>query len=734
MTTTAQADQRAASSSTSIVQAGRNCWRVDRADRFSCIQDAADYFALVREALLAARKTVFILGWDIFASVDLLPAPAGQEGRNPAGPKEAPTKLDELLGFIVRRRPQLRCYILIWDYSALYTLERDPWSRWKLGWRTHKRVRFGFDDRHPVGGSHHQKVVVVDDSLAFCGGIDLTGHRWDTCAHRVIEPARVNANGTPYGPYHEVQAMVSGPPAASLGMLARDRWRALGEEHLPPIAPLSDGLWLETVRPDLTDVDLAIARTIPGSDAQPAVRECEALFLDSIAAATRSIYIENQYVTNDELAAALGARLREPHGPEVVIVSPAECHGWLEQTTMGAFRYRVFRQLIAADTHKRLRLVYPAASRAQDVPTFVHSKVMIVDDTLVRIGSANFSRRSMGVDTECDVAVDVTGRRDARPGVRRIRDRLLAEHLGLTTDAVSQGIDRAGSLRAFIDSRQFEDRTLVPIDIPPEEELEPSETARRLADPEEPIAFSRAVKELLPPADPTSGLRGLPFPAIPLLVLAIAVAAAIWRPEFSSIQALLIALPQMPAMTWTIVGVIAVAGLAFVPLEFMAIAAATLLGGVRGAVVTLLGSLIGAALGYALGRRIGTAGLPRWMSRRSYRSARQLGARGIIGVLILRLASVATSGSINLICGAGRVPFSTFMAGTLLAFVPATAVLAALGALLRQTILEPSIRPVLLTIGAAILVTAAAAILRTLLLIWQFAPSVSRQRARAEFG
>ena len=76
---------------------------------------------------------------------------------------------------------------------------------------------------------------------------------------------------------------------------------------------------------------------------------------------------------------------------------------------MGAFRDGVFRQLIAADTHRRLRLVYPAASRAQDVPTFVHSKVMIVDDELVRIGSANFSRRSMGVDTECDLAVDAGG-------------------------------------------------------------------------------------------------------------------------------------------------------------------------------------------------------------------------------------------------------------------------------------------------------------------------------------
>jgi phosphatidylserine/phosphatidylglycerophosphate/cardiolipin synthase-like enzyme/uncharacterized membrane protein YdjX (TVP38/TMEM64 family) len=738
-----------ASTAPSIVQAGKNCWRIDRAHQFFCIQDAADYFKLVRQALLSARKTVFILGWDIFAGVDLLPtgteevspkshrSPAeGEGGRRRT--KAPPTKLDELLSFIAHRRPQLRCYILIWDYAALYTLERDPWSRWKLGWRTHRHVHFGFDDHHPVGGSHHQKVVVIDDQLAFCGGIDLTSHRWDTCAHRVDEPARVSLGGKPYGPYHEVHTMVAGPVATSLGVLARDRWRALGEERLPPVQPSSDDLWPADVTPDLSDVDVAIARTVPGSGTQPSIRECETLFLDSIAAARRSIYIESQYFTNEGLAAALAARLREPNGPEVVIVSPAECHGWLEQSTMGAFRYTAFRQLIAADTHKRLRLLYPAASRTQLVPTFVHSKVMIVDDTLVRIGSANISRRSMGVDTECDVAVDATTQPGARAGIHRIRNRLLAEHLDLTTDAVADGIERAGSLRTFIDSRQLSDHTLARIEIPPEEEVASSEAARQLADPEEPIAFSATVEELVPPADATNGLRPVPFPTIPIAVLAIALAslssAVIWRPEFRTIQGMLAAFPGMASIAWTVAGVIAIAGLVLVPLELMAIAAGVILDGPRGAVATLLGALIGAALGYLLGRQIGPARLSRWMSRRAYRSARQLGARGVIGVLVLRLASVATSGSIHLLCGAGRVPFSTFMAGTLLAFVPAIAALAGLGALLRQTLLVPTTWNVLQTVGAGILLTAAAAFLRTLLLIRQFAPSVSQQRARAEFG
>ena len=723
-----------------VAQPGKNCWRVERADEFYCIQDAADYFRLVREALLRAQKTVFILGWDIFAGVDLLPSgTSGSDGsQDTEGRRDtAPTRLDQLLDYVAHRRPGLRCYILIWDYAALYTLERDPWSRWKLGWRSHRHIRFGFDDNHPVGGSHHQKIVVVDDSLAFCGGIDLTSHRWDTCAHRVDEPARVNANGTAYGPYHEVQAMVSGAAAASLGVLARQRWEALGERKIPPVNRSTHDLWPADLPPDLTDVDVAIARTVPASATQPAIRECETLFLDSIARAKQSIYIESQYFTNDALGAALGERLREPNGPEVIVVSPAECVGWLEQNTMGAFRHEVFRHLIDADRHRRLRLVHPTASRTQNVPVFVHSKVMTVDDTMVRIGSANFSRRSMGVDTECDLAVEARGRAGVQAGIRGIRDRLLAEHLGMPVDQVRNGLER-GSLCALIDSHANREHTLLRIDLAQHEEVQPSEALRAVADPAEPIAYGSSATALLPPASTTRSVRRVPYPILPALVLTIvAVAttlAAVSRGELRAVQAVLDAVPHMASLLAIGVGAFVLANLALIPLELMVFAAGLLFGMRDGLAMALIGSLAAAVIGYGIGRLIGAAGLSRWMSRRSYQSVRQLGARGVMGVLVLRLASVASAGSVHLLCGAGRVPLMTYLAGTVIGAVPMIVALTGLGALLRQTLLEPSITNGLLTVGAAVLLTAAAALLRTFLLIRQFAPSVSNQRVRAEFG
>ena len=205
----------ASASAVGLLAPGKNCWRVERADRFRCIQDADDYFRWVRQALLAARHSIFIIGWDLQA-VDLV---------EPAANDDAPTRLDAILAHIARRRRGLRCHVLIWGYDVLYTLERDPLLRWRLGWRTPRHVRFGFDDRHPLAACHHQKIIVVDDAIAFCGSIDLTTHRWDDPRHAVDDPRRRTPTGEPYGPYHEVAAVVSGPAAARLGELARERWR-----------------------------------------------------------------------------------------------------------------------------------------------------------------------------------------------------------------------------------------------------------------------------------------------------------------------------------------------------------------------------------------------------------------------------------------------------------------------------------------------------------------------------
>lgn len=110
----------------------------------------------------------------------------------------------------------------------------------------------------------------------------------------------------------------------------------------------------------LEKVGVAISRTQPAYNGNPEIREVEALYLDAIAAAQHSIYIEAQYFTSTAIADALAKRLTEPGGPEVLLLLPRDGAGWLEQNTMTVLRARLLRRLCAADRFGCLRVYYPA--------------------------------------------------------------------------------------------------------------------------------------------------------------------------------------------------------------------------------------------------------------------------------------------------------------------------------------------------------------------------------------
>ena len=195
-----------------------------------------------------------------------------------------------------------------------------------------------------------------------------------------------------------------------------------------------------------------------------------------------------------------------------------------------------------------------------------------------------------------------------------------------------------------------------------------------------------------------------------------------------------VVVPAAPFPAWLGIAGFVAAGLVLVPLEMLAIAAGAMSGTVRGAGVALAGSLFAAAVGYWIGWAAGPDRLKSWLSRRSYRTIRQLGSRRMAGVTALHLAAVASAGAIHLLSGAGRVPFLTYLGGAAIALVPVVIALSGLGGLLRRTLLDPSITNAAITMGAALLLLLLAAALRAVLLIRQFAPSLSGHRNSAEFG
>src|SRR5881628_580423 len=237
-----------------LLRPGNNCWRVEHAARAAVLIDAAAYFAALRDALRQARQTVFIVGWDLDSRTKLA-------GEGCSADDGWPLTLREFLIRLVEERAALTVHLLAWDFAILYALERDPFPSLKLGWQTPDQIRFRLDNVLPAGASHHQKIVVIDDALAFSGGMDLAVRRWDTSSHHLDDPNRCDPSGKPYPPFHDVQMAVDRDAAHALAELVHQRWQRATGEHIP-VRPADSSPWPNVIA-DFNDVDVAIARTLP---------------------------------------------------------------------------------------------------------------------------------------------------------------------------------------------------------------------------------------------------------------------------------------------------------------------------------------------------------------------------------------------------------------------------------------------------------------------------------------
>ncbi len=458
----------------------------------------------MRAALAKARRSFFILGWDIDSRMRLVP-----DGANDGFPEP----LGDFLNAVVAARRGLRGYVLSWDFAMLYAMEREWLPIFKLDWSTHRRLSFHLDDQHPVGASHHQKIVVVDDAVAFVSGYDLTKVRWDSCGHKHNDPRRVDHGGKPLRAVPRRRHRRRGRLRARAG---RARARALAARHrkaseAPARRADAPTRGRRAWNPALSDVDVAIARTEPAFNGYPAIGEIRQLHLDAIAGARRRIFAENQYFTSRLISDAFARRLREDDAPEIAVISPYTQSGWLEISTMGVLRARIHRTLREADRHGRYRLYYPTLPwlDGEGGCLNVHSKVLIADDDLLMIGSANLADRSMGTDTECNLA-----HRGARRSANRAGDSRLA-----------RPASRRASRPIAVRSRRGDRRTRKPAsshrDARPrrrslaqaiEPELDPNLDAlvpdQQVLDPERPIDPDTIVADLVPHEEARSSITG----------------------------------------------------------------------------------------------------------------------------------------------------------------------------------------------------------------------------------
>jgi len=416
-----------------IVRPGRNAWRQADAVDSGVLVDAADYYRAFHASAQAARRYVLMSGWQFDSGVLLL--------RGNDAPPGADVRFLHFLNGLCEANPELHVYLLAWDFHVVLALEREWMQRVYFDWMTNPRFRFLFDDCPVPGGSHHQKFVVVDGTHGYVGGMDVCESRWDDRRHCGENPVRL-ARGRRQKPYHDVQAYLAGPDVAgALADLFWERWHCAGGGE-PPTSSTAAGP--APARPrgllPIGPARVALSRTQPRTE-DDGVREVEALFVDAIGAAERLVYIETQYFSSRRIREALIERMRRSDGRrlEIVVVVNQRAEALKEELAVGLRQAQNLEELRAeaANTGHALGLYYSFCDGVTDDfrNTYIHSKVLAVDDRFLTVGSANLTNRSMGIDSELHVSWESTGTgRDDRlivRAIRRVRVSLLAEHGGL---------------------------------------------------------------------------------------------------------------------------------------------------------------------------------------------------------------------------------------------------------------------------------------------------------------
>jgi phosphatidylserine/phosphatidylglycerophosphate/cardiolipin synthase-like enzyme/uncharacterized membrane protein YdjX (TVP38/TMEM64 family) len=707
-----------------FLRPGHTCDSIRHAHRLRLLVDAESYFAALRAAIVRAQRSVTIIGWDIDSRVELVPGGA-DDG--------FPAPLGAFLAAVVAARPALRVRILAWDFAMLYALEREWLPAYKLGWRSGARLTCRLDGQHPPGASHHQKVVVIDDRLAFVGGIDLTRSRWDTRAHAPNEPRRRNGPRQPYSPTHDVQAMFDGEAARTVGVLAQQRWanavarrshakqdsacvEALANEandkarepHTEPRPGDAADPWPPGIAPDIENVELGIALTVAPHAGRDGCEQIHALYREAFEKARKTVYIENQYFTASALGDTLAQRLARDDAPSIAVVLPREQTGWLQSATMGTLRARLYKRLRAADRAQRLRLWHPWTEGLGDAFINVHSKLMTVDDDLLVIGSANLNNRSMVLDTECNIVLEARGDARVRAAIAAMRNGLLAEHLGTDAAHVERALAQFdGDINRAIESLAHGPRALRVLEpsVSPELDRWVPETA--VVDPERPARPDEVVREFVPgPGGRSITGRLLLLGLCALLATAMALA---WHytplAQYVSLDRVSRAAHALASTRFgplLVTGAYAVAAIASVPVTVLIVCAGLLFGAVAGSLYALAGSLVAALATYAIGRWAGRDAVRRHAGSRLNRLSKRLGRQGIAAVVVLRVAPLAPFVLVNLAAGASHIGLRDYIIGTLVGMGPGIVLSTVFAHQLVDAVRHPHLASIALLAGIGI--------------------------------
>jgi phosphatidylserine/phosphatidylglycerophosphate/cardiolipin synthase-like enzyme len=363
--------------------------------------DGAEALPRLERELRKARSHVHLAGWFMSPDFALVREPDRVELRT-------------LLAELAERIP---VRVLVWAGSPLplFRPDRKDVARTLHALMSGTRIEAVADPKERPLHCHHEKIVVIDDEVAFVGGIDLTtesGDRFDTNAH----PARGTLG------WHDAACLLRGPVVTDVAAHFDQRWHELTGDTLPEPSP----------GPPAGDVEVQLVRTVP-EQIYDSVRGGDFRILESYVRALRSaqrlVYLENQFLWSNEIVQILLDKIVHPPTDDfrLLLVLPANPNDGRDDTR------GQLADLIEADdgAGRVLACTLRALGELGPCPIYVHAKIGIVDDRWLTLGSANLNEHSLFNDTEMNVVT-------CDPELARAtRVRLWAEHLERPREQVS---------------------------------------------------------------------------------------------------------------------------------------------------------------------------------------------------------------------------------------------------------------------------------------------------------
>lgn len=658
-----------------IFRPGYNCRAVTRADYAAPLIDCANYYQALHESIRKARHSIFVLGWDIDGRIKLL-----RDG------KCDNTRFFDLICWKALQNPQLQVFLNRWDYSLFMARDREAFGSWRWRKNTPANVHYCLDGTVPMGSCHHQKIIVIDDEVAFCGGMDIALNRWDRrehmpSNHKRIDPGPIDSQLHLFAPYHDAQIVVAGPVVQQLASIVRERWfRATEGESIPLRPQPADGIlpvtWPEGAKPVFRHVRMAVSETLPPWGGKERIDHIETLYIDMINRAERFIYMENQFFSHEGIAYALNQRLCERPQLRVLLVSCFDPRGAMERKSMWNGRVS-FRDIIEANGVKDRVTLASAISRANGMekPVRIHSKLMIVDDNYLRIGSSNINNRSMYMDTECDLVIEAQDTA-TREQICSLRDDLIREHTGQEIAAIERIIDSGKMPSEFLNYLTHSRQHLRKINDEQYRYERFSAFAKRVADPCNPLI----------PVGVSMILSKVHVIRLLLVIIAVAAFGLAWQytplAAYATPERVIPLLEEVRHTPWAVPAAMAIytiGTLLFFPHMVMTATIVVVFLPVQAFSIAMIGSLLSGAMGFFIGHKLGLRSMRALVGNAAEKISGYAKKGGLMGITLLRLLPVAPYTAVNLALGMLEVPFWIFMVGTFLGTLPGTTIAAFLG-------------------------------------------------------